>query len=74
MQDETTPQDHEEFPKTFSFQNPTFRRYLYRIAMAIFAVLVVYGVVGPDETSAWLLLAAGVLGLGGSGLADRNVR
>lgn len=62
-----------EYPTTWSLKNPAFRRWLYRVLFAAFALAVLYGWISADQVDGWLLLVAGVLGLGGTGLAERNV-
>lgn len=48
------------------------RAYLYRIALALLVVLVVYGLVSNDQVPVWVEVAGAVLGLGGNGLATLN--
>lgn len=48
------------------------RAWIYRVSTAAFAVLVAYGLLSPDEVSAWLQLAAAVSAFGSSGLAAAN--
>lgn len=47
----------------------TRRAWLYRIALAVMALLVVYGVVDEQTGNVWLGIVFAVLGLGSSGLA-----
>jgi hypothetical protein len=51
---------------------PARRKAIYRALVALGGLLVVYGLVGPDEVEAWLQVATAGLLLAGSGLADRN--
>lgn len=52
---------------------PARRKAVYRTLVAIGALLVVYGLVGPEEIEAWLAVAnAALLAIGG-GLASHNV-
>lgn len=51
---------------------PEVRRYIYGIIAAAMPLLAFMGIVGPDEVTLWLLLAAAVLGLGGGLLAIPN--
>ena len=51
---------------------PHIRAYIYRIVTAVFATLIVYGVVGPGDAAVWFELVAAVLGLGTAGLAAVN--
>ena len=46
-----------------------FRRYMYRIAVAVGVVLVTYGVINSEQLTVWLAVALAVLGL----TADANV-
>lgn len=48
------------------------RAYVYRVALAVMAVLTVYGVVDSDTAPVWLAVIFAVLGLGTSGLASIN--
>jgi hypothetical protein len=48
------------------------RAWAYRVGLAVSALLVIYGVLGPDEVEAWVLLLAAVLGMGEAGLAARH--
>lgn len=42
---------------------PETRRYLYGIVAATIPILVLFGLIGPDDIALWLYLAAAVLGL-----------
>jgi hypothetical protein len=48
------------------------RAYFYRVALALMAVLTVYGVIDADTAPLWLAVVFAVLGLGTSGLAAVN--
>ena len=48
------------------------RAYVYRVIAALIPVLVVVGVVGPEDAAVWLGLAAAVFGFGAAGLASKN--
>lgn len=48
------------------------RAWVYRVALAIMAVLTVYGVIDADTAPVWLGVVFAVLGLGTSGLATVN--
>lgn len=52
--------------------DPAVRRWLYGIIAAAIPVLVIAGVIGPDDVQVWLNLAAAILGLGAAGLAIPN--
>lgn len=54
------------------FQSETHRAYLYRIVTAAIPVLILAGILSPEDATVWLGLAAAVLGLGAGGLAVRN--
>lgn len=49
------------------------RKWIYRIAVAIFAILVFYGYVTGEEVANWLFLLATILGIGTGTLAVKNV-
>lgn len=42
---------------------PETRRYLYGVVAAAIPILVLFGLIGPDDIALWLYLAAAVLGL-----------
>lgn len=42
--------------------NPEIRKYIYRIGMALAAVLIGYGVLTIDEAGLWVALFGAVLG------------
>lgn len=48
------------------------RAYIYRIALAVLAVLSAYGFVGPDEVPMWTSAIVALLGIGSSALATAN--
>lgn len=50
----------------------TQRAYAYRIALAISALLVGYGVLSEAEAAQWAVLAAALLGIGSETLATRH--
>jgi len=48
------------------------RAYVYRVALAVMAILTVYGVIDSDTAPVWLAVVFAVLGLGTTGLATVN--
>ena len=48
------------------------RAYLYRVALAVMAILTVYGIIDADTAPVWLAVVFAVLGLGTTGLATVN--
>lgn len=50
----------------------TRRAYIYRVALAVMALLTVYGIVDADTAPVWLAVVFAALGLGTSGLATVN--
>lgn len=52
--------------------NPAVRRYIYIVAAAVIAVLVLLGFVVEDHVQVWLNLVAALLGLPVAGLAAPN--
>lgn len=48
------------------------RGYIYRVAMAAMPILVIYGVVSPDEAAVWVGLVAALLSFGVPTLAAAN--
>ena len=48
------------------------RAYLYRVALAVMALLTIYGVVDADTAPVWLGVVFAVLGIGSAGLATVN--
>jgi hypothetical protein len=52
--------------------DPTIRKYLYGVVLAMIPVLVAFGLISPDQVQLWLNLAAAVLGLGTTVLAAAN--
>lgn len=53
--------------------NAETRKWIYRIAVAIFAILVYYGYVTDAEVATWLFLLTAILGIGTGTLAVKNV-
>lgn len=53
--------------------NADQRAWLYRIAVAVVAIAVFYGVITESEIGLWLALAAAVLSGGGNIVASRHV-
>jgi hypothetical protein len=52
--------------------DPAVRKWLYGVVVALIPVLVVFGVLSPEQTQVWLNLTAAVLGLGTTALATAN--
>lgn len=52
---------------------PDRRTWLYRIVTTLVPCLVAVGVVASEHVQVWLLLAAAILGVSGSGVAVANV-
>lgn len=52
---------------------PKTRLWLYGVILAVLGLLVVYGIVNIEQASAWAIVAAAALGIGGVALAARNV-
>lgn len=48
------------------------RAYFYRLALAVIAALVLYGVLAPGDIPVWAEIVAALLGLGSAGLATGN--
>jgi len=48
------------------------RGYVYRVSLALLAVLSLYGLIGPDEIPVWTGVIVAVLGIGTSALATKN--
>lgn len=59
--------------KTAQWLTPERRTWMYRVITALAPCLVALGVVAPPDVQVWLLLAAALLGVGGSGVAVANV-
>lgn len=55
-----------------NIRSPETRRYLYGVVLALIPVLVVFGLVSPDDVATWTNLAGALLGLGAAGLALPN--
>ncbi len=49
------------------------RAWLYRVALAVVALAVFYGLITEDEVGLWVALAAAVLSGGGNLVASRHV-
>lgn len=52
--------------------SPGTRDYTYKVITAVSVVILTYGVAGPGEIDAWLLVASAVLGVGTGSLASAN--
>ncbi len=52
-----------------SFLTPEFRSGLYRVALAVLALLAGYKFLGPDEVPLWADLIESILGVGAAGTA-----
>jgi hypothetical protein len=50
------------------------RGYLYRVALAVGALLVGYGLIEKGDAPMWLMLLAAVFGVGPSALATANTK
>ena len=48
------------------------RAYIYSVLAAIGGIVLLYGLLSPEEVSAWLALGAVALGSGGNVLARMN--
>ena len=48
------------------------RAYIYRVALAVMAILTVYGIIDSDTAPVWLAVVFVLLGLGTTGLATVN--
>lgn len=55
-----------------SLRNESTRAYLYRVALAVFGLMMLYGLLSEAEVAGWAALVQTLLGLGVSGLATRN--
>ena len=55
------------------FTDPTKRAWLYRIAIAIIALVAVYGLLDSEKVAAWMSVLAAVFGIGAPALALRNM-
>ena len=55
-----------------NIRSPETRRYLYGVALALIPVLVLFGLISPDDVATWTNLAGALLGLGAAGLALPN--
>ncbi|MGC4964234.1 phage holin [Gordonia sp. DT101] len=45
------------------FFTPERRRWMYRLALAVVALLVTYGIVGAEQVDPWMTLVTALLGL-----------
>ena len=50
----------------------TNRAYVYRVALAVLALLVAYDVINGTEQAVWASVLEAALALGASGLATKN--
>lgn len=50
------------------------RLWLYGVGVAVFGLLLVYGIVNLQQAGAWLLVLGAALGLQQSGMAALNTR
>lgn len=48
------------------------RAWMYRVVLAVSALLVAYGIIGEGEAAQWAILAAALLGIGTDGLASAH--
>lgn len=55
-----------------NIRNPETRRYLYGVAVALIPLLVLFGLIAPEDVATWTNLAGALLGLGAAGLALPN--
>ena len=55
-----------------NIQDPAIRRYVYGIVATAIPLLVLFGLITPDQVQLWLNLAAAALGLGSAALALPN--
>lgn len=53
--------------------SPAGRAWLYRVTLAILALLVAYGVVSDGEVPSWSLLIGALFGMGAAGTAVTHV-
>jgi hypothetical protein len=53
--------------------SPSTRGYIYTVLLAIIPVLVIYGLLAPEQVMVWTNLAAAVLGIPAIALARANV-
>jgi hypothetical protein len=54
--------------------SPAARQWAYRVVLAAIPLLVVAGLIAPEQVGLWLALAAAVLGVGGAGLANTALK
>lgn len=55
-----------------NLQNEATRAYIYRVAVAVLALGVLYGLVSGDALDEWAELVMAALGIGTTTLAARN--
>lgn len=55
-----------------SLRDPAVRRYLYGVVVALIPLLVLFGLIAPEDVATWTNLAGALLGLGAAGLALPN--
>lgn len=55
-----------------NISDPAVRRYVYGIVATAIPLLVIFGLITPDQVQLWLNLAAAALGLGSAALALPN--
>lgn len=55
------------------FTDPTKRAWLYRIAIAVIALVAVYGLLDSEQVAAWMSVLAAAFGIGAPALALRNM-
>lgn len=51
---------------------PRYRAWIYRVVLAVSALLVFYGLLSEGEAAQWAFLVAAILGIGTDGLASRH--
>ena len=55
-----------------NIRSPETRRYLYGVVVALIPLLVLFGLIAPEDVATWTNLAGALLGLGAAGLALPN--
>jgi len=65
------PQHAAETPNRI-IPSPAVRAWIYRVIVALATVGVLYGIITPDQSTAWLEVAGAALGVISSGLALAN--
>jgi hypothetical protein len=68
---DTEPKHAAETPNRI-IPSPAARAWIYRIITALAAIAVIYGLVTPEQSTAWLEVAGAALGIISSGLALAN--